>query len=141
MIALVAALMLSLQADAEAAESWRESNSGHRAVLSFGEAANALIRLSCARPGVIRADLSGLYTGEGPEPRRVVVESGRVRGSYPLFFNDAFSAEMPVTAPVMRAFGRSARLRFAAANVELTGDATQSSESRTVSAFLARCRN
>lgn len=137
MIALAAVLMLSFQADA--ADTWRESASGEGAVLSFGEAANATIRLTCIRPGVIRADLSGLYTGEGREPRRVVAESGRARASYRLTYDDGFSAEIPAMAAVMQAFGRSARLRFRAAGAELTGDGLPS-ETSTVAGFLARCR-
>ena len=129
--------LLSLQADA--ADTWRESASGQDRVLSFGEAANATIRLVCIRPGVIRADLSGLYTGEGREPRNVVAESGRIRASYRLAYNDGFTAEIPARAPVMQAFERSARVRFRAAGVELTGDGTPS-ESPTVAGFLARCR-
>lgn len=137
MIAIAAVLMLSLQADA--ADTWRESASGQNRVLSFGEAANATIQLTCIRPGVIRADLSGLYTGEGREPRSVVAESGRIRASYRLAYNDGFSAEIPAMSPLMQAFKRNARLHFRAADVELTGDGSPS-ESATVSGFLARCR-
>lgn len=137
MIAVATLLMLSLQADA--AETWRESASPQGTVISFGEAANATIQLTCIRPGVIRADLSGLYTGEGREPRRVMAESGRVRASYRLANDGGFSAEIPASAPVMQAFGRSARLRFSAANAELSGDGTPA-EIPAVSGFLARCR-
>ena len=137
MIAIAAILMLSLQSGA--GDTWRESAAEQGTVLSFGEAANATIRLTCIRPGVIRADLSGLYTGEGREPRSVVAESGRIRASYRLAYNDGFTVEIPARAAVMQAFGRNARVRFRAAGVELTGDGTPA-ESPTVAGFLARCR-
>ncbi|HST35742.1 MAG TPA: hypothetical protein VLK25_03830, partial [Allosphingosinicella sp.] len=105
-----------------------------------GAAANAVISLRCVRPGILRADLGGLYTGEGPEPRRVRAASGRVSASYPLTFGDAgFTAEIPVSARVMQAFGQSGRLRFTAAGAELAGDAPGPSDVQVVAAYLRRC--
>jgi hypothetical protein len=138
MIVLALASLLVAQAD-PAPDSWREGTTERGAVLSFGEAANAEIVLSCARPGVIRADLSGLYTGEGREPTSITVISGRARATFRLAYDGGFSAEIPATAPVMRAFGQSARVTFRASSGELTGDGAPAQAS-IVAAFLQRCR-
>lgn len=137
MIAL-AALMLSLQA--ASAAGWQESPSERGPVLSFGAPANAVISLRCVRPGILRAELGGLYTGEGREPRRVRAASGRVSASFPLVYGDTgFTAEIPASAPIMRAFERSGSLRFTAAGAELVGEAGQPAEIQIVAAYLGRC--
>jgi len=143
MIALAA--LLSVLAQAEIApEIWRETATETGGVLSLGELDNAMIQIRCLRPGVLRADLAGLYTGEGPQPHRVAVRSARIRASYPLLEGaDAqgrFSAEIPAAAPVMASFQRNGRLNFRALNVFLEGDAATSSEIPVIAGFLARCR-
>lgn len=140
MMALVT-LILSLSAQAPAGSTgWQESPSDRGPVLSYGAAANAPISLRCVRPGILRADLGGLYTGEGPEPRRVRAASGRVSASYLLSFgHSGFTAEVPAGDRVMQAFRRSGRLRFTAAGAELAGEATGPAEIQLVAAYLRRC--
>lgn len=143
MIAFAAFLSLLGQA-VPAAESWRETATEAGEVLSLGEPDNAMIQIRCLRPGLLRADLAGLYTGEGPQPHRVAVESGRTRASYPLLEGaDAearFSAEIPAAAPVVASFQRNGRLNFRALNVHLEGEAASPSEIAVIAGFLARCR-
>ena len=119
---------------------WQESPSDRGPVLSFGPLANAPLSMRCVRPSIIRVDLGGLHTGEGREPRRVRAQSGRTSASYPLVFGDnGFTAEIPVSARVMQAFGQSGRLRITAAGAELTGEAAGPSEVQVVAAYLQRC--
>lgn len=143
MIALAAVLSFLAQAEI-APESWRETATETGDVLSLGELDNAMIQIRCLRPGVLRADLAGLYTGEGHQPHRVAVESARTRASYPLLEGadgeGRFSAEIPATAPVMASFQRNGRLNFRALNVLLEGDAASPSEIPVIAGFLARCR-
>lgn len=136
MIALTAfALALAAQGDPDGPR-WEESGSPLGAVLSNGQAANATIVLTCIGRGMLRADLSGIYTGDGAQPRNVVAASGRTRATYRLVNNEGFSASIPATAPVMRAFGQSGRLAFRAASGELEGEGQAS----VVAGFLRRCR-
>ena len=144
-IAIAAALSLLAQAGSQpASETWRESVTRHGTILSVGEPANATIQIRCVRPGVVRAYLAGLYTGEGPEPRRVIISSGRARSAYRLQFGlDAeggFSTDVPVRSAPLVAFGRNGALTFAAAGAELDGNATTPAEIQTISRFLRRCR-
>jgi hypothetical protein len=143
MLALAAVLSFVAQAEI-APESWRETATATGDVLSLGELDNAMIQIRCLRPGVLRADLAGLYTGEGPQPHRVTVQSARTRASYRLLesADDAgrFSAEIPATAPVMASFQRTGRLNFQARNVHLEGDAASPAEILVIAGFLARCR-
>ena len=104
---------LALRADrGRPRQLWRESESPTGAVLSIGDPDSAMIQFRCVRPGTLRMDLAALYTGEGPQPRRVVVESGRVRASYRLTDGAddqaRFGADLPAAAPVIDASrGRS----------------------------------
>jgi len=143
MIAIAAALSLLAQAEA-APETWREVASEAGAVLSLGEPDNAMIQIRCVRRGVVRADLAGLYTGEGPQPHRVTVSSARARASYRLSFGaddqGRFSAEIPATAPVMASFQRTGELNFRARNVHLESNAASAPEIAVIAGFLARCR-
>lgn len=137
MLVVAAALVaMSFQADA-AEQSWRVSASPQGQVLSDGVPENATIRIVCVSRGQLRAHLSGLYTGEGPEPRSVVVQSGRARTSLRLAYGEeGFSADIPANAPVMQAFERSGQVAFRAAGGELA----QSGGVQTVAGFLRSCR-
>jgi hypothetical protein len=144
MIAIAAALISVLAALGDLPETWRESVSEDSAILSLGEPAAAAIRMRCVRPGMPRIDLASLYTGEGPQPRRVVVAGSTGRASDPLS-NGAddsgrFSTDISVAAPVMLSFGRSGQLRFRAKSAHLSSGAARRPELQAISAFLRRCR-
>jgi hypothetical protein len=144
-IGVAAALSLLGQAQlVPPSETWRARASERGTILSFGEPDNAAIQIHCLRPGILRIYLAGLYTGDGPEPRRVAVRSSRVRGSYRFVYgadaDGGFSTDIPAGAPVMVAFERNGNLSFEAANAEVGGNATTPAEIRAISAFIRRCR-
>jgi hypothetical protein len=137
-----AALLLLTQTEATP-EAWRESAAEGRLFLSYGEAVEASVRFRCVRPGMLHADLASIYTGEGPQPYSVTVESARTRASYRLSDgaddNGRFSAEIPTIAPVMAAFRRNGALNLRAGRWHMTIRATSSAELQVVAGFLARC--
>jgi len=137
-----AALLLLARAEAEP-ETWRESLAEGGSFLSHGAAADAAVRFRCVRPGLLRADLASIYTGEGPQPHNVTFESARTRASYRLSAgaddNGRFSAEIPAIAPVMAAFRRNGALNLRAGRWHMIVRAASSAEIRVVAGFLARC--
>lgn len=138
-----AALLLLVQTEATP-ETWRETLSESGPLLSYGEAAEASIRFRCVRPGMLRADLASIHTGEGPQPRTAIVESARTRASYRLSDgaddDGRFSVEIPQAAPVMAAFRRNGALRLRAGRWHMTVRATSSLEMQVIAGFLTRCR-
>ncbi len=144
MIAVATAVLLLLAQVEASLETWRESPAEGRSFLSHGDAAEAAVRFRCVRPGMLLADLASIYTGEGPQPLSVTIESARTRASYRLCDgaddNGRFSAEIPIVAPVMTAFQRSGALNLRAGRWHMTVRAGSSAETRVVAGFLARCR-
>lgn len=145
MITSVAAALLHLtQAEASlASEKWRQSSSSLGTILSSGDPDNALVQFRCVRRGVVRTYLAGLYTGDGPEPRRVTVTSGRARSVFRLQYGvDAlggFSADIPIQSRVMVSFQRNGALTFTAAGAEIGGDPASPVGIEVIAAFLRRC--
>lgn len=138
-----AVALLLVQADT-AEYAWRVTDTDHGPVLSEGDPQSAMIQMRCIRPGVVRTYLAGLYTGDGPEPRRVTVSSVRARAGYRLRYRadsaGGFSADIPVGSGPIMSFARNGRLTVAAAGSELSGDVTTAEELQIVAGFLLRCR-
>jgi hypothetical protein len=143
-IGAAAVLLLLAQAETPpASEAWRESASDGGTVLSSGDPDHALVQFRCVRRGVVRAYLGGLYTGDGPEPHRVTVRSGRARSVYRLQSGvdnqGGFSADIPIQSSTLVSFERSGELSFVAAGAEVGSERATRAEIEAISAFLRRC--
>jgi hypothetical protein len=145
MMTIATAVLLLLVQTEATPESWRETSTESGPLLSYGEAAEASIRFRCVRPGMLRADLASIYTGEGPQPRTVTIQAARTRASYRLSDGaddeGRFSVEIPQSAPVMAAFRRSGALSLRAGRWHMTVRATSTLEIQAIAGFLRRCRD
>ena len=142
------AAMIALGQDSADAIAWRETSSGAEYLLALGEAGadhvDILMRCARTRRSAVRLNVDGLYTGEGPEPRRMSIASGRARAIVALHYDDrpggAYAASLALGNAALRAFARTGRLVLSAGNVEIDGNARTEADRNAISGFFARCR-
>lgn len=140
MLALLAIVSLD-----QGATEWRQARTGTGYELALG--AQPEILLQCT-PGsrTVRLNVDGLYTGDGPEPRRLRIASGRTRATVPLRFDGsgnrggAFAADIPISSPALTAFARTGRLTLSVLNGQVERDARTAAERAAISGFFASCR-
>jgi hypothetical protein len=148
LIALLSFLALSQVSPDNVA--WRTTTGASGYELALGEAGadHVDILFRCARRGarVVRLNVDGIYTGDGPEPRQLLIESGRARARVSLLYDDGsrpggvFAAIVPLASPALAAFARTGRLMLSAGNGEIEGHARSASDRAAIGSFFALCR-
>lgn len=149
MLDLIVALALAATAQpADGGTRWR-ANEGDREFQLFNGPASdrSDIVFRCARRGgsVVRLSIDGLYTGDGPEPRRLTVRSGRYRITAALGPDrtsrsaGTFAATIPLASAPLAAFARTGRLTLQARNIEMSGDAGTRLERMAIARFFRSC--
>lgn len=137
----LAALAMTAQDDG----GWRQARVGAGYELAHGAQPDILLQCTPGRR-TIKLNVDGMYTGDGPEPRRLRIASGRTRTTVPLRFDGnadrggSFAADLPLGSPVLTAFGLTGRLTLDARNVRIQGDARTAPERAVIAGFVTFCR-
>jgi hypothetical protein len=146
---LITLIALAVASQAADSVGWRQTAGAAGYELAFGEANadHVDILFRCSRRGnrTVRLNVDGLYTGDGPEPRRLLIESGRSRTRVALRYDDqsrpggVFAAIVPIGSPALAAFARTGQLTVSARNGEIEGNARSAPDRAAITRFFSLC--
>ena len=146
---LAAGLLLAGTAEArQTTYAWTQVTESGGHYLLYGAGTDDIsVSFRCALSGAREARMLvyNAYTGDGAEPRRAEIVSGRARQSLrgalnPRISVSAFQTQVPLSSPVLGAFVRSGELTVDVDSYEAEAPAPTGPQRDAVARFFRLCR-